>query len=398
MTNFDFLLATPAFEPFADVAVAAERIYAIDPSACVLNCRRAMEIAVKWMYSVDGSLVMPWDDKLVSLMNTDGFRDIVDSDILRRMDFIRRQHLYSFMDFVAYCYADSYEEGRFDPALLDAPAPAAPAPSPEKDIRIEELLKENAALRDELTARREEQQQTYVPKPLDISEYKTRKAYIDYMLMDAGWTEGADWLNEVELQGMPNASGVGYADYVLYGSDGRALAVIEAKRTCVDVSKGRQQAKLYADLIEQKQGRRPVVFLTNGFETRIIDNQYPERRVATIWSKRDLEKWFNLLNMRTGLSHIVVDKTIAGRYYQEQAIRAVCESFDAGNRRKALLVMATGSGKTRTVIALVKVLLEQGWVKNVLFLADRNSLVTQAKRSFVNLLPDLSVVNLCEDK
>ncbi len=419
MTNFDFLLATPAFESFADVAVAAERIYAIDPSACVLNCRRAMEIAVKWMYAVDGSLVMPWDDKLISLMNADGFRDIVDDDILRRMDFIRRigniaahegkkitrdqaqlclRHLFSFMDFVAYCYADSYEEGRFDPALLDAPASAAPAPSLEKDVRIEALLKENAALRDELTARREAHRESYVPKPQEISEYRTRKAYIDTMLMDAGWTEGADWLNEVELQGMPNASGVGYADYVLYGGDGRALAVVEAKRTCEDVSRGRQQAKLYADLIEQKQGRRPVVFLTNGFETRIIDNQYPERRVATIYSKRDLEKWFNLLSMRVSLVHIVVDKQIAGRYYQEQAIRAVCERFDAGNRRKALLVMATGSGKTRTVIALVKVLLEQGWVKNVLFLADRNSLVTQAKRSFVNLLPDLSVVNLCEDK
>ena len=419
MTNFDFLLATPAFESFADVAVAAERIYAIDPSACVLNCRRAMEIAVKWMYAVDGSLVMPWDDKLVSLMNADGFRDIVDDDILRRMDFIRRigniaahegkkitrdqaqlclRHLFSFMDFVAYCYADSYEEGRFDPALLDAPASAAPAPSLEKDVRIEALLKENAALRDELTARREAHRESYVPKPQEISEYRTRKAYIDTMLMDAGWTEGKDWLNEVELKGMPNASGVGYADYVLYGGDGRALAVVEAKRTCEDVSRGRQQAKLYADLIEQKQGRRPVVFLTNGFETRIIDNQYPERRVATIYSKRDLEKWFNLLSMRVSLAHIVVDKQIAGRYYQEQAIRAVCERFDAGNRRKALLVMATGSGKTRTVIALVKVLLEQGWVKNVLFLADRNSLVTQAKRSFVNLLPDLSVVNLCEDK
>ena len=419
MTNFDFLKAEPRFIEFADTAIAAERILPIDPSAAVVNCRRAMEYAVKWMYSVDSSLVMPWDDKLVSLMNTDEFRDIVDSDVLRRMDFIRRigniaahegkkitkdqaqlclQHLYSFMDFVAYCYGDSYTEGKYNPALLEEQTVPTPAPSPEKDIRIEVLLKENAALRDELTARREEQQQTYVAKPLDISEFKTRKAYIDYMLMDAGWTEGTDWLNEVELQGMPNASGVGYADYVLYGSDGRALAVIEAKRTCVDVSKGRQQAKLYADLIEQKQGRRPVVFLTNGFETRIIDNQYPERRVATIYSKRDLDKWFNLLSMRTGLSHIVVDKQIAGRYYQEQAIRAVCESFDAGNRRKTLLVMATGSGKTRTVIALVKVLLEQGWVKNVLFLADRNSLVTQAKRSFVNLLPDLSVVNLCEDK
>ena len=335
MTNFDFLKAEPRFIEFADTAIAAERILPIDPSAAVVNCRRAMEYAVKWMYSVDSSLVMPWDDKLVSLMNTDEFRDIVDSDVLRRMDFIRRigniaahegkkitkdqaqlclQHLYSFMDFVAYCYGDSYTEGKYNPALLEEQTVPTPVQSPEKDVRIEELLKENAALRDELTARREEQQQTYVPKPLDISEYKTRKAYIDYMLMDAGWTEGADWLNEVELQGMPNASGVGSADYVLYGSDGRALAVIEAKRTCVDVSKGRQQAKLYADLIEQKQGRRPVVFLTNGFETRIIDNQYPERRVATIWSKRDLEKWFNLLNMRTGLSHIVVDKQIAGRY------------------------------------------------------------------------------------
>lgn len=93
-----------------------------------------------------------------------------------------------------------------------------------------------------------------------------------------------------------------------------------------------------------------------------------------------------------------VDKDIAGRYYQEGAIKAVCKAFDEKNRRKALLVMATGSGKTRTVIALCKVLLERGWVKNILFLADRTSLVTQAKRAFVNLLPDLSVTNLCEEK
>ena len=182
------------------------------------------------------------------------------------------------------------------------------------------------------------------------------------------------------------------------GDDGRILAVIEAKRTCVDVSKGRQQAKLYADLIEQKQGRRPVVFLTNGFEIHIVDNQYPERKCAMIYSKRDLEKLFNLQSMRSSLKYITVDKSIAGRYYQEGAIKAVCDSFGTKNRRKALLVMATGSGKTRTVIALCKVLLDQGWVKNILFLADRNSLVTQAKRSFVNLLPDLSVTNLCEEK
>ncbi|MDY5948663.1 MAG: DEAD/DEAH box helicase family protein, partial [Oscillospiraceae bacterium] len=176
------------------------------------------------------------------------------------------------------------------------------------------------------------------------------------------------------------------------------LAVVEAKRTCVDVSKGRHQAKLYADLLEKQYGRRPVIFLTNGFETRIQDNLYPERKCACIYSKRDLEKLFNLQTLRTSLKNVTVDKRIAGRYYQEGAIKAVCYSFGNKNRRKALLVMATGSGKTRTVIALCDVLLQYGWVKNILFLADRNSLVTQAKRSFVNLLPDLSVTNLCEEK
>ena len=149
-------------------------------------------------------------------------------------------------------------------------------------------------------------------KRLDLSEYKTRKIYIDAMLLDAGWTEGKDWINEVELPGMPNKSQVGFADYVLYDDSHRPLAVVEAKRTCVDVAKGRQQAKLYADLLEEKYKRRPVVFLTNGFETRIIDNQYPERKVAVIYSKRDLEKMFNLQTMRTSLAHISVDKDIAG--------------------------------------------------------------------------------------
>lgn len=230
------------------------------------------------------------------------------------------------------------------------------------------------------------------------TEQETRKQYIDAMLRDAGWRLGVDWLEEVELQGMPNQAQVGFADYVLYGDNGKPLAVIEAKRTSVDPAKGRQQAKLYADLLEKQYGRRPVVFLTNGFETYLQDNQYPERQVAALYSKRDLEKLFNLRRIRQPLTDIQVDKNIAGRYYQEGAIKAVCHTFDAKNRRKALLVMATGSGKTRTAVALCKVLLERGWVKNILFLADRTSLVTQAKRSFVNLLPDLSVTNLCEEK
>ena len=418
MSNFKFLLSEPGFASFADVAIAAEKILHIDPAACILNCRRSMEFAVKWMYSVDKELEMPWQDNLHSLMGREEFRAIVGSDLWRRMDYIRTkgntvahnsgkaseaaavlclENLHIFLDFVAYCYADEYTETKFDAALVPAGVPAAPAPA-VPDVDLAALIEENKALKEQLTARREEQQQTYVPKPLDISEYETRKHYIDVMLEDAGWTEGKDWLNEVELPGMPNKSEVGFADYVLFDDAHKPLAVIEAKRTCVDVSKGRQQAELYAELLAKKYGRKPAIFLTNGFETHILDGQYPERKCATIYSKRDLEKMFNLRTMRTSLKNVMVKKHIAGRYYQEGAIKAVCDAFGNRNRRKALLVMATGSGKTRTVIALCDVLLQHGWVKNILFLADRNSLVTQAKRSFVNLLPDLSCTNLCEEK
>ena len=436
ITNFDYLKNESKFSTFANVAISAEKIILIDPEASILNSRRAMEFAIKWMYSVDSALEMPYRDNLQSLMNTEEYRQLVGADLWKRMDYIRRsgnnaahsnkklgrdeamlclENLFIYLDYVAYCYSDKYEERSFDKTIITSRIKKAKESkeaanaikaeltkeqetSAKRELDLQKLMAENASLKEELSARRQEQQQTYVPKPLDLSEYKTRKLYIDSMLIDAGWTEGKDWINEVELPGMPNKSETGFADYVLYDDMHRPLAIIEAKRTCVDVAKGRQQAKLYADLLEQKYKRRPVIFLTNGFDTHIIDGQYPERKCAVIYSKRDFEKWFNLLSMRTSLKHVEVDKNIAGRYYQEAAIKAVCDSFDEKNRRKVLLVMATGSGKTRTVIALCKCLLKAGWVKNILFLADRNSLVTQAKRSFVNMLPDLSCTNLVEEK
>lgn len=436
ITNFDYLKKESEFSTFADTAISAEKIILMDSGASILNSRRAMEFAVKWMYSVDDELEMPYKDNLYSLMKSEQFEDLVPTDVWKRMEYIRRcgndvahtnkklgrdeamlclENLAIFLDFVSCCYSTNYEKHIFNKSYIQdriskiKSSKAVKSDAKEKlleeqkkvekqEIDLKKLIKENEALKEELSARRQEQQTTYVPKPLDLSEYKTRKLYIDSMLRDAGWTEGKDWLNEVELSGMPNKSEVGYADYVLYDDMHKPLAVIEAKRTCVDVSKGRQQAKLYADILERKYKRRPVIFLTNGFETHIIDGQYPERKCSMIYSKRDLEKWFNLLTMRTSLKYISVDKNIAGRYYQESAIRAVCDSFDKKNKRKALLVMATGSGKTRTVIALCDVLLKAGWIKNILFLADRNSLVTQAKRNFVNLLPNLSCTNLVEEK
>ena len=417
-TNFDYLSADPGFSSFADTAISAEKIYSIDTASCVVNCRRALEFAVKWLYSVDSSLKLPYQDNLATLINTEEFKKLIGYSLRKRISFIRvlgnnaahgsaqftpdqaelaLENLFIFLDFIAYCYSPAYKPRTFDRTLLKNQDTTLPALKEETPLI--QLIDENKPLKNDLTARRTERELSYLTKPLEISEYKTRKIYIDTQLIDAGWEKGKDWLDEYELPGMPNRGGVGYADYVLFGSDGRPLAVIEAKKTCKDPAIGRQQAKLYADLLEQKFGKRPVIFLTNGFETRIWnDTKYPERKVSGIYAKRDLEKEFAKLAFRTSLADIRINTSISGRYYQIEAIKAVCRAFDTENRRKALLVMATGSGKTRTVISLVDILIRHGWVKNVLFLADRNLLVTQAKRSFNALLPDLSLINLREEK
>lgn len=423
MTNFDFLKTDPQFTPFTDVAVAAERVFPIDYASSAVNCRRAMEFAIKWMYSVDGALRMPYQDKLVTLMNTGEFKDVVGKDLHKRLDYIRLvgnnanhnhknitrdqavlalQNLHVFMDFIAYCYGAHYQETAFDIALAEHPAAAvAPPPAEPAELDLKKLREDNAGMVPEMTERRSEREETYTPKPLDLTEAATRKAYIDVMLTDAGWERGKNWVDEFPVSEMPNKSNEGFADYVLFGDDGKPLAVIEAKKTSVDVAKGRQQAKLYADDLQKRFGRRPVIFLTNGYDTRIWSDQengYPERRVSGIYSKRDLEKEFNKMTMRARLANVQVQDEISGRYYQKEAVKAVCEAFDKRNRRKVLLVMATGSGKTRTVISLLDVLIRHGWVKNFLFLADRNGLVTQAKRAFHNLMPDLSITNLVEEK
>jgi type I restriction enzyme R subunit len=418
MTNFDTIAPDSSFAPFAAVAAAAEKCRVGDPAACAELCRRALEGAVKWMFSVDSGLGEPYRDALPSLMGEDAFRTLVGQELLRRLDFIRRvaaaagrnpgkttpdqaalcvENLFEFFSFLDRAYAESPRERTFDPAL-PAPGDAAEAPAALPDVpSLADLAAANAAIRDALSARRAARRPSYAPKPGDLPEFRTRRLYIDTMLDDAGWVRGRDWIDEYPVDGLPTPSGTGSADYALLDASGKVLAVVEAKRTCTDVAAGRHQAALYADAIARKQGFRPVVFLSNGFETRISDGLYPERRVAAVHSRRDLEKWFNLVRLRADLRGVMVDRDIAGRYYQEAAVKAVCEAFGEQNRRKALLVMATGSGKTRTVIALCKVLLERGWVRNVLFLADRTLLVTQAKRAFVNLLPDLSATNLCED-
>ena len=239
----------------------------------------------------------------------------------------------------------------------------------------------------------------------DISEAETRKLYIDLMLKEAGWdvlaTEGAIQPSkaciEVEVEGMPNAEGKGYCDYVLFGGNGLPLAVIEAKRTSVSPVKGKHQAELYADCLEKRYGVRPVIYYTNGFETHIIDGLgYPPRPLYAFHTESDLELLIQK-RKRHDITDFSVKDSITDRHYQKMAIKSVCEHFNTKHRR-GLLVMATGTGKTRVAISLVDVLTRNGWVKNVLFLADRIPLVSQAHKNFMKLLPHMTTSILSEDK
>ena len=403
MTNFDFLRSDPQFDGFARVAISAERILHIDPAACALNCRRAMEFAVKWLYSVDDSLSMPDDDRLVRLMDSRPFRDLVGEDLWKKMKLIRTlgnnaahdgdkisreqaelclENLFDFMDFIACCYSTNYKRRGFDPSLVYAHGEEEAA-AEAAEMQLERLMAENAALRADLTTRRETQRQSYIPRPLDYAEYATRKIYIEALLLDAGWTLGKDCISDVHLE-------LGEADYILYGSDNLPLAIIEARRSCVDIAKGRQQAELCADLLEKEHGRRPVIFLSDGFDIYINDGS--ERRIAAFYSRTDLERRLTLT--AAPLAGTKPASGIADRKYQSEAVSAACRAYDSGQRR-ALLAMASGSGKTRIAAAICELMLRLGRVKNILYLAENSTLAAQAKDNFSRILPDLPAANLC---
>ena len=219
------------------------------------------------------------------------------------------------------------------------------------------------------------------------------------MLKEAGWPLDQARDRELEVAGMPNQQGKGYVDYVLWGDDGKPLGVVEAKRTKRDARVGQQQAKLYADCLEKQFGQRPVIFYSNGYEHWIWDDErYPPRQVQGFYKKVELELVIQRRSSRRSLATADIDGTIVERFYQTRAIRRVGEAFETDHDRKALLVMATGAGKTRTVIALVDQLMRCNWAKRVLFLADRVALVNQAVNAFKHHLPDAAPVNLVTEK
>jgi type I site-specific restriction endonuclease len=273
----------------------------------------------------------------------------------------------------------------------------------ERDAKVTALLSDRAALDAELKALRDEAvavkaANAVQPDTHDYCEAETRDYYIDLLLKEAGWQLTGKNL-EVEVRGMPNNQGKGFVDYVLWGDDGKPLAVVEAKRTRRDSKVGQQQAKLYADCLQAQYGQRPVIFYSNGYEHWMWnDTAYPPRAVQGFFKKQELELMIQRRTSRKPLAQAVINPDIIGRYYQTRAVRRIGETFEKDKLRKALVAMATGAGKTRTVIALADVLMRCNWAKRVLFLADRVALVNQAVNAFKKHLPDSSPVNLVTEK
>ena len=237
-----------------------------------------------------------------------------------------------------------------------------------------------------------------MPDQHDYDEADTRRLFIDLLLLEAGWEVGKNAGIEVPVLGMPNEKGEGFVDYVLWGVDGKPLAVVEAKRSLKDPDVGQQQAKLYADCLEEMKGQRPIIFYSNGNQTWLWDDRRaPPREVQGFYTREELELAIQRRSLQTDLRGLKVNGDIAGRSYQVRAIRAMTESLGRG-RRSGLLTMATGSGKTRMSIAMVELLMRANWVKRVLFLADRVALVKQAANAFKKHLPDSSPVNLVTEK
>ena len=427
MSNFDFILKNEIFKTFAEASVEAEKSIAVANVSCTILCRRALELAVKWIYANDRELVLPYQNNLSSLVYDINFKSMINEKVFNGMTYIIKlgnfsvhsnrkvtrkeavlclKYLFDFMDWIAYYYDSNYTETKFDEGKLPGESSANLKKEEreelenklvEKDEKIEKILKENEELREKLTKQRTSKKIAYNFKVSDISEFETRKQFIDLDLKIAGW-DSTNIREEVEVEGMPNTQEIGHVDYVLYGENGKPLAVVEAKRTSKDAKIGQQQAKLYADCLEKEYAQRPIIYYTNGKEIYMWDDlSYPERKVSGYYTQDELQLLIKRRDSKENLEHIYIANDIANRPYQLEAVKKVCESFEQKHRR-ALVVMATGTGKTRTAISLVDVLTSKNWVQNILFLADRTELVKQAEKNFKKLLPDMSCCNLLSSK
>jgi type I restriction enzyme R subunit len=457
MTNFQFLKSE--FKPLYEPAKGAEQLVHSDPRACCMRTRHALEQAVHWLYANDRDLRMPYDNGLGVLLTQPAFEKLLPPHIFDKARLIQKlgnqavhgnqrigsgdalrlvRELFHVLFWLARTYTRASDPKsivaewadkrvpqlvRADEAVAftrdelqkqeakfraqieaqhaqvearEASIAEANATLAEREAALAQVNAQLAALRAELAQAKAAN--LAVPDTHDYSEADTRRFFIDVLLREAGWVVGDNAGIEVPVTGMPNAKGEGFVDYVLWGADGKPLAVVEAKRSFSDPEVGRQQAKLYADCLEDMKGQRPLIFYTNGHKTWLWDDRRaPPREVQGFYSRDELELAIQRRQLQDDPRRLPINNDIAGRPYQHRAIRAMAESLAKG-KRAGLLTMATGTGKTRTAIALVDLLMRANLVKRVLFLADRVALVNQATGEFKKHLPDSSPVNLVTDK
>ncbi len=438
MSNFAFLAAE--FPTVYEAAAEAELQAGVSPTAAAFFAGKTVEVAVKWAFKNDPGLKLPYQDNIAALLHEPTFRQAAGEAVYSKARYIntlrnRAVHEEKKINpgdavgavkelfHVCFWFARTYarktkpDDGlvfngailsRRDDALKKAFShiKAQQAALDAKNGELTKLLahKQNldealTALRAEVAAARKAAEAT--PDTHDYNEAETRDRYIDLLLREAGWTLDRPDDTEFRVEGMPNNEGVGFIDYVLWGADGKPLGLVEAKRTRKDARQGQQQAKLYADCLEKAYGQRPVIFYSNGYEHWIWDDgRSPPRRIGGFYKRDELELLIQRRTSRKTLAETKINTAIAGykRPYQQRAIRAIARHFENDGERKALLVMATGSGKTRTVIAMIDLLMRAGWVKRVLFLADRVALVNQAAGAFKAHLPDSAPVNLVTER
>jgi type I restriction enzyme, R subunit len=436
VSHFAFL--TAEWPDLVAEAGKAEQLAHTDPRTSCFYARRALELAVEWLYRSDRSLKNPYDNSLSALIHTPEFRTLVGQALLTKAKLIKDlgnravhsqkrvvpqdainavRELFHFTFWLARTYA---RKGRpssdlvFRPDLLPKSS-AAPTQTvaqlqtleqqlAEKDAKLAEMAAGRLALDAELEKLRGEiaeakRQNAKVRDTHNYSEAETRDAFIDLLLREAGWPLDKPEDREYPVTGMPNNTGDGFVDYVLWGDDGKPLGLIEAKRTKRDAREGQRQAELYANCLEKKFGQRPIIFYSNGYDHWMWDDKrYPPRAVQGFLKKDELQLAIQRRATRKPLKGAEINGKIVERYYQTRAIRRIAESFEKDHDRKVLLVMATGAGKTRAVIALADLLMRCNWVKRVLFLADRVALVNQTVKAFKAHLPTAAPVNLITDK
>ena len=425
MSNFDFLHSD--WPLIQDAAERAEASIQTDPRTSCFYARRATELFVNWIYKADSTLRLPYQDNLGALLHEPTFKQAVGEAVFNKALLITRignravhdnrgipesasqaavRELFHVCYWLAHTYARGAKPAPGRTYNPDAAAPSAAAGTQtvaklqeleaslaERDEKLTALLIDRESLNDELVRLRTEvanakKDAAKHADTHDYSEADTRTHIIDEYLHEAGWPLANERDREYEISGMPNKEGTGYVDYVLWGDDGKPLGLVEAKRTTKSPLVGKQQAKLYADCLEQEFGQRPVIFYTNGYKTWIWDDQmYPPREIQGFYTKDELELLIQRRTSRKSLATAQISDTIVERYYQTRAIRRIGEAFENDLERKSLLVMATGAGKTRTVIALSDLLMRCNWAKRILFLADRTALVNQAVGAFKTHLP-----------